>query len=458
VSPRGPRWAVVPAARYAPSGPAAPGAPHWARLGDSVVVWSSAGDAAARVERLGAPPARAAGLALVIQVGRAFQDEHPDVEILVDRGRHLVVDTAALPVAPDTVTACWRVGRLPADTVIVDRPVTAAARSDPATLALLAELSPQACDSDLRWLVDRGTRHSLGQGFAGAAAWIEARLASLGYTTSRSAVTVGGGQSQNVVADRPGTAAGPRELVLVTAHLDSINLSGGPGAPAPGADDNGSGSAGLLELARVLASRRWRHDLRCILFGGEEQGLHGSRQYVAALPPAERSRIRAVLNMDMVATRNTAQLAVLLEGAAVSSGQIDALATAAATYTGLRVETSLDPFASDHVPFIDAGIPAVLTIEGADRANGHIHSDRDVMAHIDLALMQEILRMNLAALAGWLEQAVTVPRPAGPVVASAPGRLDILVVGTDAAVHHKAWDGGAWHPSATGYEPLGRPP
>jgi hypothetical protein len=179
---------------------------------------------------------------------------------------------------------------------------------------------------------------------------------------------------------------------------------------------------------------------------------------VAALPPAERSRVRAVLNMDMVATRNTAQPAVLLEGAAVSSGQMDALATAAATYTGLRVETSLHPFASDHVPFIDAGIPAVLTIEGADSANGHIHSDQDVMAHIDLALMREILRMNLAALAGWLEQAVTVPRPAGPVVASAPGRLDVFVVGTDAAVHHKAWDGSAWHPSVTGYEPLGQPP
>ena len=107
--------------------------------------------------------------------------------------------------------------------------------------------------------------------------------------------------------------------------------------------------------------------------------------------------------MDMVATRNTAQPAVLLEGAAVSSGLIDDLASAAA-YTGLRVETSLRLFASDHVPFIDAGIPAVLSIEGADSANGHIHTDQDVVAHIDLALLAEILRMNLAALAGWLEQ------------------------------------------------------
>jgi hypothetical protein len=44
------------------------------------------------------------------------------------------------------------------------------------------------------------------------------------------------------------------------------------------------------------------------------------------------------------------------------------------------------------------------------------------------------------------------------VVASAPGRLDVFVAGADTAVHHKSWDGSAWQPSVTGYEPLGQPP
>ncbi len=57
-----------------------------------------------------------------------------------------------------------------------------------------------------------------------------------------------------MIADRPGSGAEPRDVVLVTAHLDSINLSS-PAEPAPGADDNGSGSAGLLALARALAGR-----------------------------------------------------------------------------------------------------------------------------------------------------------------------------------------------------------
>ena len=57
---------------------------------------------------------------------------------------------------------------------------------------------------------------------------------------------------------KKGNAAGRHEVVLITAHLDSINIQGGPAAPAPGADDNGSGSAGLLEIARAFADHRMR--------------------------------------------------------------------------------------------------------------------------------------------------------------------------------------------------------
>jgi hypothetical protein len=422
----GVRWVVLPASRHAP---ADPGGPHWARLGGTVVAWSSAGNAGAALGRPGVTPARsAAGLTLVTQVGRSFQDRHPAVPVVLDHGRHLVVDAD-----PDQVDGGghWRVEPLPVDTVVVDRPDPVPGRSDAATQALLAQLSPEAGLADLTRLVGLGTRHSSSQGFRAAVGFADARLASLGYRTARQQITVGAGQSENLVADRPGAGGDRPGLVLVTAHLDSINLAGGPSAPAPGADDNGSGSVCLLELARVLATRRWRQDLRLLLFGGEEEGLLGSRQYVAALAPADRDRIRAVLNMDMVATRNTVQPTVLLEGAPLSSGQIDDLAAAAATYTGLRVETSLRPFASDHVPFIDAGIPAVLTIEGADSANSAIHTAADTLDRIDLALMREILRANLAALAGWLEPARAVPKPAGPVVARDLGRLDVFVAGVD---------------------------
>ena len=90
---------------------------------------------------------------------------------------------------------------------------------------------------------------------------------------------------------------------------------------------------------------------------------------------------------------------VLLEGAELSQSVIDGLAAAAATYTGLIVQTSLNPFNSDHVSFIENGMPAVLTIEGADGANDEIHTARDTLDHINFDLSLEILRMNTAFVA-----------------------------------------------------------
>ena len=112
------------------------------------------------------------------------------------------------------------------------------------------------------------------------------------------------------------------------------------------------------------AAIRAGDDLRLILFGGEEQGLHGSISHVAGLPAAERARIARGRQHGHDRLPEHAQATVLLEGNALSQAVIDGLAAAAATYTDLAVQTSLDPFGSDHVPFIDAGIPAVLTIEG----------------------------------------------------------------------------------------------
>ncbi|MFG1905425.1 M20/M25/M40 family metallo-hydrolase [Kribbella sp. NPDC048928] len=404
-------------------------------------------------QRLGRASRTVPGLLLVTQVGRSFQDEYPEVTPLLDRGRHLVISSADRPRRRSN--HCWRIDVLRAGMRIVDNPTVGIARADPVVAELVADVSTASYQSDLTWLASLPTRHSLSTTFTQAMDFAADRLVALGYQVRRMPITVGAGQSTNLIADRPTTRAdGERAddardekgLVIVCAHLDSINIAGGPGAPSPGADDNGSGSAGVLELGRLLTNRLWKNDLRLILFGGEEEGLFGSKQYVATLPQTERARVRAVLNMDMIATKNTATPTVLLEGAQVSADQINALATAAATYTGLKVETSLNPFASDHVPFINAAMPAVLTIEGGDSANGHIHSANDTLNFIDYPLATEILRMNIAALAGWLEPAAVAhrPRPAGSVVSWGPGRIDVFAVGMDSALHHKPFDG-AWH-------------
>jgi Peptidase family M28 len=431
---------------------------HWCRLGDRTVFWARTDEwegftRAARqaAVELGARAGRAlqGRLHLIMQVGRCFQDAHPRLRIVLDKGRHLVADLtpADLRRLAGEDEVCWTVRQLPVDTVVIETVVRQPRAPAPWTQGLLTALSRSAYESHLTTLAALPTRHSLSSHYTAAAVWAADRLQRLGYAVAVQPVSVAGGSSSNVVADRAGQGGGIRELVLVTAHLDSINSSGGSSAAAPGADDNASGAAGVIEMARILATRPATHDLRCILFGGEEQGLHGSTQYVASLPAGERARVRAVINMDMVGTLNTASPTVLLEGAPISRTLMTMLADAAATYTGLAVQESLTPFASDHVPFINALLPAVLTIEGADRANANVHTANDVTAHIDYRLALDILRMNLAVTAAMIETAeeptqIRMPR-SGPVVAWGPGRLDVFVVGADSQLYHKAWDGHA---------------
>ncbi|TKJ17974.1 M20/M25/M40 family metallo-hydrolase [Blastococcus sp. CCUG 61487] len=373
-----------------------------AGLPDQVARISAARTSAARTSAVPTPRTRtvaAAGerLHLVTQHGRLFQADHPDVPVLVDRGRYLVVELEASRAEElrSAGSACWSVRPLPTGVVAAQRPASPRRPSAPDVESLLSGLSADEVAADVATLAGHRTRHSGSRGFDEAATWAAARLAATGCTVTTQPVPAGGPTCRNVIGDRPGSGPEPRGVVVVTAHLDSVNLRG-PDEPAPGADDNASGSAGLLALARALSDREPLLDLRFVLFGGEEQGLLGSRRFVAGLAGPDRARIRAVVNMDMIGVRNGAAHGVLIEGAAVSSELIDALAAAAADHTDLAVTTSHSPYASDHVPFIEAGIPAVLTIEAVDEANTAVHTERDRVERIDPQLAVSILRMNLA--------------------------------------------------------------
>ena len=345
---------------------------------------------------------------IVVQNGRLFQQEHPKVPVILDRGRFLLVDLdpARVRGMRRKSLTCYGVLPLGNHKVVFDVQKRAGAqRARVASIQnLVDKISRPAFQGVLTRLVSFPTRFSTSAHYASASAEARHQLTAMGYTTKFQNISVNGGVSRNIIADKKGGTAGARKVVLVTAHLDSINLQGGPAASAPGADDNGSGSAGLLEIARVFRDHRTKHDLRLILFGGEEEGLFGSKHYVAKLSASERARIQAVVNMDMIASLNTSTQSVLLEGATLSQRVINALKEAAAIYTHLTVETSLNPFASDHVPFINAGIPAVLTIEGADNANNRIHSANDTIDHVKSDLAVEILRMNVAFVASEVGQ------------------------------------------------------
>ncbi|MET0625329.1 MAG: M28 family metallopeptidase [Pyrinomonadaceae bacterium] len=395
-----------------------PGAGAWARFGEETLLLSddaetpatrAPGRAAPELERrVDATPDE---LYVVVQNGRLFQQHNPDVPVVHDRGRYLLVKLnppRAQKLASSHPT-CFTVLPLAGNEVAFEsRAAAAAPRRAPASFVRDAvnRLERASLEAALTKLVSFRTRHSTSTDFSRAATWARQQLNRMNFQTRTQTVPLdGGGNSRNVIADKAGAGGGARRLVLVTAHLDSINLEDGPAAPAPGADDNASGSAGLLEIARALSGFRNEHDLRFVLFGGEEQGLFGSTRHVAGLTPAERARISAVVNMDMIGTLNTQRRSFLVEGAPVSRAVIEKVAAAAAAFTQLAVETSLKAANSDHVPFIRAGLPAVLAIEGADNTNDAVHSARDVPARINFDYSLEILRAVTGFVADELGEA-----------------------------------------------------
>ena len=197
----------------------------------------------------------------------------------------------------------------------------------------------------------------------------------------------------NIFVDIPGTR-NPGRYVVIGSHFDTRNYSSGTSASAPGADDNTSGSMGVLEIARVLAGKGpFENSIRLAWFSGEEYGLLGSGA-LAQQMLQQGKQVVGMLNMDMIAYRATndardADLAVNN-----TSGPLTAfcLATAPRYVTGWAATTgSLLAGSSDHAAFHGAGFPAAFFFEDLGQYFTQIHTPSDAFAistnDFDLAQM-----------------------------------------------------------------------
>lgn len=225
--------------------------------------------------------------------------------------------------------------------------LTSAALREAITVeAVLEHLRALQSISDLHG----GTRATGTPGFDESVAYVAGTLAAAGYVVEETSVDADGVTSTNVVAERAGTET-DGEVVMLGAHLDSA-------AAGPGINDNGSGVAVVLATAEALgtlpaASRT----VRFAFWGAEEGASFGSAAYVAALTQAERKRIAAYLNFDMIGSPNPLRLVYAEASAAAGS---DALTDVFAAYFA-SVDLAWEPIDlggdSDHGPFADAGIP-----------------------------------------------------------------------------------------------------
>jgi aminopeptidase Y len=171
----------------------------------------------------------------------------------------------------------------------------------------------------------------------------------------------------NVIAES--RSGNPNNVVMVGAHLDSV-------PQGPGINDNGSGSAAILETAIQMAKVKPRNKLRFAWWGGEEGGLLGSTAYVAGLSQAERDRIALYLNFDMVGSPN--YVFMIYDGddsdatgappGPAGSAQIEKVFEQYYTERGIPFKGTDFTGRSDYGPFIAPGvdIPAGGLFTGAE--------------------------------------------------------------------------------------------
>lgn len=294
-----------------------------------------------------------------------------------------------------------RLAPLAPDSVVLRRSAAVASKAvDPAIQTVVDQVDGP------RWFADVTTlqewdRYTSRSEILTARDWLAAELGALpGMDVTTPSFPVGASTGYNVIGVLTGTTR-PDDLYVVGGHYDATSLSCGSSNPAHGAEDNATGAAGVLELARVLSANPPEATVVFIAFGGEEQGLYGSEDYVADLTAAGQiGDVQAAVIMDMIGYSQDATLDVLLETESLAVTQQSLMAQAAADYTDLVVHTSLNAWGSDHVPFLDADRPAVLTIDDDWDLYPYYHCTTDTIDKLSgPAMGLAILRMNAASLA-----------------------------------------------------------
>ncbi len=192
-------------------------------------------------------------------------------------------------------------------------------------------------------------------GYKASIDYVKAKLDAAGFTTSVQTFTASGATGYNLIADWPG--GDPNKVLMAGAHLDSVSSGAG-------INDNGSGSAGVLEAALAVSRAQLKPDkhLRFGWWGAEELGLIGSKAYVNGLPSTERAKFAGYLNFDMIGSPNP--------GYFVYDDDPTIEKTFKDFYAGLGVPTEIETEGdgrSDHTSFKNVGIPVGGLFTGAGR-------------------------------------------------------------------------------------------
>jgi hypothetical protein len=321
---------------------------------------------------------------------------------------------------------------------IIDPATDIRPQADPEILALVEQVSTQNLMGYVYGLQSYGTRNTFSVtdeedfGIGAARRWLFDEFVRVGNGRLRvefqdySFNFLGLSTTQrNIIATLPGDDPNAGAIVMMANYdtrtgdwIDGESLS-------PGADDNGSGVAAMLEVARLMSSRNWNQTVIFAAFTAEEQGTYGSRHFVQQAFLAGID-IDAAINNDMIGGRNGIPQTVRIysEGPTTSVSRhlaryIDYLGGIYLPIFPIWMMDGLDREGrwGDQREFVNAGYASVRIIESQEDEDIQ-NSVRDVWNRIDYQYLKQVTSLNLIALSS---AAAGPPRPDVPVVIADDG-------------------------------------
>jgi Zn-dependent M28 family amino/carboxypeptidase len=338
----------------------------------------------------------------------------------------------------------------------------------PALRVVAADVDPKALEATIAKLVGFGTRHTLSdtksdtRGIGAARRWAKTRFEAISkdcggcLTIETPSETVTGKRVPNptevmdVLAIQKGTSD-PDRVIIIAGHLDSrvtdvMDFT----SDAPGANDDASGVAAVIEAARVLSKHKFPATLVFAVLSGEEQGLLGGK-VLANYARAHNWRVEADLNNDIVGNSHgqsglidnthvrvfsegtkAVETAEQANGRRYNGGEVDSPSRNLARFMDGLADRYLTNFdvvmvyrtdrygrGGDQVPLLEAGYPAVRVTEANenyDRQHQNLRTEKgvaygDVISGVDFAYLAQVTRLNSVAMASL----ASAPPPPGDV-------------------------------------------
>ena len=367
--------------------------------------------------------------------------------------------------------------------------------------AIVAPVSAERMKATVEKLVSFSTRHTLSsqtdpkRGIGAALDWTQGQFRELGLPTERPCDTFTGERIPrptrvcDMVAIQRGNER-PNDVVIITGHIDSrvtdiLNAD----AFEPGANDDGSGVAALMEAARVLSKRKFPGTIVYAALSGEEQGLYGGK-VIAAFAKAQGWNVIADLNNDIIGNScgsdgvcDSTHVRVFSEGPRWQGHEdlakqirsfggendspgrnisrfLDSLADRLNIGLDVRQIWRNDRFGrgGDHTEFLNLGLPAVrmtVAVENYDWQHQDVRTEKgkhygDTVDHMDFPYLAKVAKLNIAALAA-IASAPPPPEPKAEGAVSTDTTVSWSPVQGAAAyyVYKRRTDATNWEPKPT---------